>query len=432
MRKRASIIVVAVIAALAIYVVGFRSAPVEVEAQAQQPSFAAVPGEKGGQDIFGAYDIVRDWPKPLGSQPGHEKWTWGAGQGVFAESPNRVFILQRGELPNIQRPMTTKLTQLGPSIEFPIGRLPWRDATSASPPGSLFGPDGKTPGNDLDAGQPGVDYQFQHIVKVVDAQGNYIEEDVWSQWDKMFRRPHAVYQSPYDPQKNIWIVDDYRHSIFLFSNDGKRLLKTIGEPNVPGTDEKHFYRPTFMAFLPDAIFVADGYANTRVVKLDKDGNYVTAWGQRGENGKETRGGYFNNVHGVAVDPQTRRVFVNDRGNRRIQVFDDNGKFLDQWSIGQPPSDIHLIIMDGSRHLWAFDRASSKMIKYDLNGNFMYSWGTWGNFPGGFWGVHGMHVDSDGNFYVAEVDNGGAQKFRPRQGANPAFLVAKGIPTTATR
>src|SRR5687767_6936218 len=192
MRKRTSIIVVAAVAAVAIYVIGFRSAPVEVEAQAQQPSFAAVPGEKGGQDIFGAYDIVRDWPKPLGSQPGHEKWTWGAGQGVFAESPNRVFILQRGELPNIERPMTTKLTQLGPSIEFPIGRLPWRDATSASPPGSLFGPDGKTPGNDLDAGQPGVDYQWQHIVKVVDAQGNYIEEGVWSQWDKMFRRPHAV------------------------------------------------------------------------------------------------------------------------------------------------------------------------------------------------------------------------------------------------
>ncbi len=430
MRTRASIIVFAAIAAVTIYLIGSRSAPVEGQAQAPQPRFAAVPGEKGGQDIFGAYDIVADWPKPYQQQAGREKWTWGAGQGIFAESPNRVFILQRGELPYMERPKTTKLPQLGPSIEFPIGRLPWRDATSASPPGALFGPDGKTPGNDLDAGMPGVDYRWSHIVNVVDAQGNFIED--WSQWDKMFRRPHAVYQSPYDPQKNVWIVDDYRHAIFLFSNDGKRLLKTIGEPNVPGADAKHFYRPTFMAFLPDAIFVADGYANTRVVKLDKDGNYITAWGERGENGKETRGGYFNNVHGVAVDPQTRRVFVNDRGNRRIQVFDDNGKFLDQWSIGQPPSDIHLIIMDGTRHLWAFDRASSKMIKYDLNGNFMYSWGVWGNFPGGFWGVHGMHVDSDGNFYVAEVDNGGGQKFRPRPGANPAFLVAKGVPTTATR
>jgi hypothetical protein len=55
---------------------------------------------------------------------------------------------------------------------------------------------------------------------------------------------------------------------------------------------------------------------------------------------------------------------------------------------------------------------------------MYAWGAWGNFPGAFWGVHGMHVDSEGNFYVAEVDNGGAQKFRPRRGANPAFVAGK--------
>ena len=93
-------------------------------------SFAAVPGAPGGQDMFGAYDVVPNWPKPLSALPGNEKWTWGAGQSVFAESPNRVFILERGELPNIERPKTIKLTQLGPSIEFPIGRLPWRDGAA--------------------------------------------------------------------------------------------------------------------------------------------------------------------------------------------------------------------------------------------------------------------------------------------------------------
>src|SRR5215470_12956789 len=79
-----------------------------------QASIAAVPSEKGGQDLFGAYDVVPNWPKPISSLPGHDKWTWGAGQSVFAESPNRVFILQRGELPNIMRPQTIKLPQLGP------------------------------------------------------------------------------------------------------------------------------------------------------------------------------------------------------------------------------------------------------------------------------------------------------------------------------
>jgi NHL repeat len=390
--------------------------------------FAAVPGEKGGQDIFGGYDIVPNWPRPLTSLPGHEKWTWGAGQSVFAASPNRVFILQRGELPNITRPMTIKLPQLGPGIEFPNFRLPWRDATTASPPGALETRDGKV-GDDSDVGKAGVDFRWEHCIVVVDAEGKIIED--WTQWDKMLRRPHAVYISPYDPEKRVWIVDDYRHSIFIFSNDGKRLLQTIGEPNVHASDDKHFYRPTFIAWLPDGtFFVADGYANTRVVKFDKNGKYVTAWGERGNQGQrgnpvlEKRPGYFNNVHGIAVDPQTRRVFVNDRGNHRVQIFDENGKYLSEWSFGPAPSDIHLFIITADRYLWAADRGTSKMLKYDLDGNFLYSWGTWGDFPGGFWGVHGLSVDTDGNFYVAEVDSGRAQKFTPRRGANPAFLVGK--------
>ena len=393
-----------------------------------QASFASVSGEKGGQDLFGAYDIVPNWPKPISSLPGHEKWTWGAGQSVFAESPNRVFILQRGELPNITRPQTIKLPQLGPNIEFPNFRLPWRDATVASPPGRLEKSPG-VPGDDLDVGMPGVDYRWEHCIVVVNANGDVIED--WTQWDKMLRRPHAVYISPYDPEKRVWIVDDYRHAIFIFSHEGKQLLQTIGEPNVHAADDKHFYRPTFMAWLPDGtFFVADGYANTRVVKFDKNGKYLMTWGQAGASGRgappEKRPGYMNNVHGIAVDPQTRQVFVNDRQNHRVQVFDENGKYLREWSFGPPPSDIHLLIITADRYLWAADRGSSKMLKYDLDGNFLYAWGTWGDFPGGMWGVHGLSVDQDGNFYTAEVDSGRAQKYRPRPGANAAFLVGKPV------
>jgi peptidylamidoglycolate lyase len=303
-------------------------------------------------------------------------------------------------------------------------RLPWRDATTASPPGALFGPDGKTPGDDLDAGMPGVDYRWEHNILVVNAAGDIVED--WTQWDAMLRRPHAVYISPYDPEKHVWIVDDYRHAVFKFTNDGTELVQTIGVPDEPGTDDRHFFRPTFMAWLPDGtFFVADGYTNTRVVKFDANGQFLMAWGERGEAGKETRPGYFNNVHGIATDPETRRVFVNDRANGRVQVFDANGSFLDEWSFGaRPPSDVHMFIITSDRYLWAADRGTSKILKYDLDGNFLYAFGTWGVFPGGFWGVHGMSVDQDGNFYVAEVDRGGAQKFRPRSGANPAFLLAK--------
>jgi DNA-binding beta-propeller fold protein YncE len=426
MRQHASTVVTLSVAAVVILLFAGQLPPVQGQGR-QEVRFAAVPSEKGGQDIFGAYDIVPNWPKPLSTLPGHEKWTYGAGQSVFAESPNRVFVLQRGELPRIARPATIKLPQLGPNIEFPNFRLPFRDATVASPPGALER-DGR-PGDDSDAGQAGVDFRWEHCILVVDANGNLIED--WTQWDKMLRRPHAVYISPYDPEKRVWVVDDYRHAIFVFSNDGKRLLQTIGEPNVHAADDKHFYRPTFIAWLPDGtFFVADGYANTRVVKFDKNGKYLTAWGQAGRAGRgappETRPGYMNNVHGVAVDPQTRQVFVNDRQNHRVQVFDENGKYLREWSFGPPPSDVHLLIITADRYLWAADRGSSKMLKYDLNGNFLYSWGTWGDFPGGMWGVHGLATDQEGNFYVAEVDSGRAQKYRPRAGANPAFLVGKPV------
>src|SRR3954469_7204401 len=98
--------------------------------------FVAVPGTVGGQDMFGPYDLVAGWPKDISTQPGHEKWTWGAAQSIFAESPNRVYMLHRGELPVLgERPAIRLLPELGPSIQFPINRLPVRDATQSSLPG---------------------------------------------------------------------------------------------------------------------------------------------------------------------------------------------------------------------------------------------------------------------------------------------------------
>lgn len=380
--------------------------------------FAATPGQKGGQDMFGAYDVVEGWPRNTSTLPGHQDWTWGAGQGVFAESPDRVFVLVRGELPNIERPEPRLRPEIGPSIAFPINRIPWRDATSASLPAALDGP---TRPQTSVRGELGVDVRWEHCILVFNREGELVES--WTQWDEMLRRPHAIYISPYDPEKHVWIVDDYRHAIFKFTNDGEELVQTLGVPNESGDDENHFFRPTFMAWNTDGSFyVADGYANTRVVRFDADGNYMMEWGQRGNPPNEMRPGYFNNVHGIAVDPATNRVFVNDRNNHRIQVFTEDGEFLDHWIVGEDPSNIHLIIIDSNRNLWAYDRGTHKVLKYDLDGNFLYQFGTFGDFPGAFWGVHGMAVDQEGNFYVSEVDNGGAQKFVPRPGANPDFLV----------
>ncbi|MEQ1574363.1 MAG: hypothetical protein ABL993_08970 [Vicinamibacterales bacterium] len=402
-----------------------------MSAQQRPATIAAIPTEKGGQDIFGGYDVDAAWPKDLATIPGHEGWTFGAGQSVFAESPDRVYVLQRGELPNVPRPMQKKLSDLGPSTFFPIGRLPWRDATATSPPGN--GGTGQLAEQGMEAwaragNKMGVDARWEHNVMVFDRNGNLLPETAnWMQWDAAMQRPHFVAISPYDAQKNIWLVDDHKHVIYKFSHDGKTKLLTIGTYGVPGADATHFNRPTFMDWFPDGSFVvADGYNGTRVAKFDKDGKFLLAWGEKGSNMNDTRPGFFNNVHGIAVDPKTRRVFVNDRGNHRAQVFDENGKFLDSWRFGDNPSDVHAFIITADGFLWAADRGTNRMLKYDLSGNFLYSWGTWGDFPGGMWGVHGISVDQEGNFYVAEVDNGGVQKFRPRRGANPQWLVGKPV------
>ena len=99
MSRCTAVVAIAVLSFIAGFVIGDRPAV----AQSAPAGFAALPGEKGGQDTFGAYKPVADWPKPLSQLPNHEKWTWGSTQGVFAESPNRVFILQRGELPDYDR-----------------------------------------------------------------------------------------------------------------------------------------------------------------------------------------------------------------------------------------------------------------------------------------------------------------------------------------
>jgi peptidylamidoglycolate lyase len=380
--------------------------------------FAAEPGLKGGQDIFGPYEVVENWPKPMSeSLPGHEGWTYSVTMDVFAESSDRVFLLQKGELPLIeQRPESIWLPELGAGLQFPNFRLPLRQAGASIPNGDQLEAEG--------FGRPGVDWRWEHCVLVVDSEGNIVEE--WTQWDHLWYRPHDVEISPYDPEKHVWIVDADGHAVHKFTNDGKELLLTLGTPGEPGEDNNHLRRPTFLAFMDEnTMYLADGYDNTRVIKYDMDGNILGQWGEAGTPPNETRPGYWNNVHGIAVDPTTRRVYVNDRANSRVQVFDENGNYLDEWNFGpRPPMDIHSFIVTSDQKLWAADQGTHKILGYDLDGHFLYSWGSWGEYPGGMWGVHGMSTDQEGNFYTASVNNGRIQKFRPREGANPEFLVGK--------
>jgi hypothetical protein len=383
--------------------------------------FAAIPGQKGGQDIFGPYEVVENWPKPMSeSLPGHEDWTYSVTMDVFAESPDRVFLVQKGELPlHEEAPDQVWLPEIGPGLQFPIFRVPLRQAGRSIPNGDELDAEG--------VGRPGIDWRWEHCVLVIDSEGNIVEE--WSQWDHLWVRPHDVEISPYDPEKHVWIVDADGHAVYKFTNDGSELVLTLGTPGVPGDDETHFRRPTFLVFMDEnTMYLGDGYDNTRVIKFDMDGNFLGQWGEPGTPPNETRPGHWNSVHGIGVDPTNRRVFVNDRANARVQIFDEDGNYLDEWKFGpRPPMDIHSFIVTSDQKLWAADQGTHKILGYDLDGHFLYSWGSFGEYPGGFWGVHGMSSDSEGNFYTASVNNGRIQKFRPREGANPEFLVGKPWP-----
>ena len=128
MRRYVMLSVAVAVVFAAGFLAGTQLSPVQAKDKPGS-GFAAAPGEMGVQDIFGPYEVVKDWPMNISTLPGNEKWTWGAGQSVYAESPNRIFLLFRGELPNIPRPQTKLIPEFGPSLQFPIGRLPWRDAT---------------------------------------------------------------------------------------------------------------------------------------------------------------------------------------------------------------------------------------------------------------------------------------------------------------
>ncbi len=179
--------------------------------------------------------------------------------------------------------------------------------------------------------------------------------------------------NPYDPDRNIWIVDDWASQVFKFTNDGSKLVMTLGEREVIGDGPDHFGRPTDMAFFPDGTFlVSDGYVNARVVKFSAEGECLMEWGRSGTGPDE-----FNLVHSVKLDAD-RRVYVADRRNGRIQIFDEFGTLLDMWEGMAQPS--HLLVTQ-DQTVWMSDPTLNRLLQYNLSGMLLTYWGTAGSFPG---------------------------------------------------
>ena len=366
---------------------------------------------RGGQDEFGPYEIVPNWPQPLTDGPDgikHEGWTWGSTGAVFAESPDRIWIAQRGELP------------------LPKGAKPWTPYGMLTPQRQATGNDDGLSATCEPEEKRGWERRYHHVIFVVDRDGKPVQS--WHQHDKLFeapcgRGPHKIKMSPYDPDKHVWIIDDQLHVIYKFTYDGN-LVMTLGTKGQKGRDAgKLFDRPTDIAWLPDGtFFISDGYGGKRVAKFDKDGKFLMDWGEAPKDPQNPGPNEWNTVHSIAISDD-RRLFVVDRGHHRMQVFDENGKFLEMWPTGVNSLPYaHLISTD--QFLWVADGGTNRILKYDLNGKYLYGWGTRGGPLGQFWGPHSLTVDQDGNLYIAEVFNGRVQKFRPKKDADAAKVVGQ--------
>jgi sugar lactone lactonase YvrE len=151
----------------------------------------------------------------------------------------------------------------------------------------------------------------------------------------MFNYPHGFF---IDRDDNVWVSDGRAkngkgHTVMKFSPDGK-LLMTLGKPGVAGNGPDTFNAPSDVLVAPNRdIFVADGHGgdtNARIVKLSPEGKFIKAWGKKG-----SAPGEFDAPHSLAMD-SAGRLFVADRSNGRIQIFDQNGQFLAEWrQFGRP-------------------------------------------------------------------------------------------------
>jgi DNA-binding beta-propeller fold protein YncE len=244
-----------------------------------------------------------------------------------------------------------------------------------------------------------------------------------------------------DKDDNIWVADKGSDMVIKFNPDGRvamvfgRKLEASDEgteplkhpkPPLPPVDGL-FRQVTDMAW--DSVgntYISDGYINSRIAKADKDGNWLASWGEPGD-----KPGQLNTPHSIAIDAQNN-VYVADRGNRRIQVFDRDGKFLRQITIDVPaPADARpaignkptstsgtmspgapwtLCITPGPNQvLFTSDAFPGRIYKLSLDGKVLGVFGKSGKQLGQFGWIHAIACPSENELYVAELLNWRVQK-----------------------
>ena len=252
----------------------------------------------------------------------------------------------------------------------------------------------------------------EHPVIVFDRDGNFLRS--WG--EGVVRRAHGI---TIDADDMVWLTDDLHHTVRKFTPDGKLLL-TIGDPDQPAALQggKPFNRPTHVAICPKSgyLFVSDGYGNSRVHKYAPDAAYVMSWG-----GPGTDPGQFNLPHNLVTD-RDGMVYVADRENHRVQIFDGRGRYQGQWNnlhrpcglFADRPGGLFFVgeLGSGMPVTEKTPNLGPRVSVLDAKGQRVARFG--GQFasetPGEFIAPHGLVVDSRGDVYVGEVSYTGYGQF----------------------
>ena len=221
-----------------------------------------------------------------------------------------------------------------------------------------------------------------HPLVEVDANGRFVR----SFGEGLYMRPHGL---RIDAQGNIWTTDVNAHTVRKMDAQGKVLL-TISAPLVQ--------QPNDVAIGPGGeIFVAQGHGmdQPRVSKFDKTGKLITSWGTMG-----TGPAQFDIAHSIVIDPE-RMVYVADRQNRRVQVFDYDGRYVKEWKYAGLPCGL---FMAPNTQMYLLTGFSGQILKIDRNGKAMAATGQPGKGLGEFGEAHYMALGPKDEIYVADTVN----------------------------
>jgi sugar lactone lactonase YvrE len=257
--------------------------------------------------------------------------------------------------------------------------MPWNGSTSN------IAPDGK--GNVI------VFVRTAPFFRMFTREGKFVK--TWGD-PSLFTEPHSLM---YDRAGFIWTTDSQAHVVYKFDSDGKLLL-TLGKKGMAGDNASRdlFNRPNAVAIASNGdIYVSDGYNNTRVVHFNKDGKFIRIIG--GTKGAEP--GQLQLPHGVVIDSKGR-VLVGDSDNKRITVFDKDGKFVETWPFASRGGMV--ITPDDTLYVSDVNAGSIFIVK---NGKLL-------DTISGLGRPHGIALDKDGTIYASDSTNRVVMKITPKK------------------